>query len=71
LRRRLVDHARPFRVPGYPYVPAIFILTSAVMTVLGVMDDPKTNGAWLAILVAGIPVYYAWRKFFPAPIVAR
>jgi amino acid transporter len=71
LRRRLVDHVRPFRVPGYPYVPAIFILTSAVMTVLGVMDDPKTNGTWLAILVAGIPVYYAWRKFFPAPIVAR
>ncbi len=70
LRKRLLDHARPFRVPGYPYVPAIFILTSGVMTVLAVMDDPKTNGAWLAILVAGIPVYYVWRWLFPRATIA-
>jgi amino acid transporter len=71
LRRRVRDHGRPFRVPGYPYVPAIFVLTSAVMTVLAVMDDPKTNGTWLAVLVAGVPVYYAWRWLFPAPASAR
>jgi APA family basic amino acid/polyamine antiporter len=70
LRARLRDDGRPFRVPGYPYVPAIFILTSAVMTVLAVMDDPKTNGTWLAVLIAGVPVYYLWRWMFPAPPMA-
>jgi APA family basic amino acid/polyamine antiporter len=65
LRARLRDQARPFRVPGYPYVPAIFVLTSLVMTVLAVRDDPKTNGTWLLILVAGVPVYYLWRWLFP------
>ena len=62
---------RPFRVPGYPYVPAIFVLTSAVMTVLAVMDDPKTNGL-AACLVAGVPVYYAWRWTGPTrrPVAA-
>jgi APA family basic amino acid/polyamine antiporter len=65
LRARVHDHDRPFRVPGYPYVPAIFVLTSLVMTVLAVMDDPKTNGTWLAVLIAGVPVYYAWRWLFP------
>jgi APA family basic amino acid/polyamine antiporter len=65
LRSRLRDQMRLFRVPGYPYVPAIFILTSLVMTVLAVMDDPKTNGTWLAVLIAGVPVYYGWRGLFP------
>jgi APA family basic amino acid/polyamine antiporter len=71
LRKRLRDHDRPFRVPGYPYVPAIFILTSLVMTVLAVMDDPKTNGTWLAVLIAGVPVYYWWRWMFPPPATGR
>jgi amino acid transporter len=70
LRARLRDHDRPFRVPGYPYVPAIFILTSIIMTVLAVKDDPKTNGTWLAVLFAGVPVYFAWRWMFPARGVA-
>jgi amino acid transporter len=65
LRVRLRDRGRRFRVPGYPYVPAIFIVTAAVMTVLAVMDDPKINGTWLAVLVAGVPVYYLWRWMFP------
>jgi len=71
LRARLRDHGRPFRVPGYPYVPAIFVLASAVMTVLAVIDDPKTNGTWLGVLIAGVPVYYAWRWLFPAAATRR
>jgi APA family basic amino acid/polyamine antiporter len=56
---------RPFSVPGYPYVPAIFVLASIVMTVLAIMDDWKTNCTWLGILVAGVPVYFLWRRMFP------
>jgi APA family basic amino acid/polyamine antiporter len=65
LRARLRETMRPFRVPGYPYVPAIFILASVVMTVLAILDDWKTTGVWLLILVAGAPVYFAWRWLFP------
>ena len=66
LRARQGGHPRPFRVPGYPYVPAIFVLASVTMTVLAVIDNPKTNGGWLLILIAGVPVYYAWKWLFPA-----
>ncbi len=55
-----------FRVPGYPVIPAVFIVSSAVMTVLSIRDDPKTTGMWLGILAAGVPVYFVWRKLFPA-----
>jgi basic amino acid/polyamine antiporter, APA family len=65
LRARLRDAFRPFRVPGYPIVPAIFVLASVAMTVLAVIDDPKTNGTWLAVLAAGVPVYFVWRRLFP------
>jgi amino acid transporter len=66
LRARLRNTHRPFRVPGYPYVPAIFILTSATMTVLSILDDWKTTGLWLLVLIAGVPVYYVWRWLYPA-----
>jgi APA family basic amino acid/polyamine antiporter len=67
LRRRMRHEHRPFRVPGYPLVPAVFVLASLVMTVLALINDWRTNGAWLLILAAGVPVYYAWRRLFPTP----
>jgi amino acid transporter len=68
LRATRRDEHRPFRVPGYPFVPAIFVLASAIMTVLAIWDDPKTTGAWLLILIAGVPVYYVWRRLYPPTI---
>lgn len=66
LRRRLRDTFRPFKVPGYPFIPAIFILASIAMTVLALIDDPKTNFTWLAVLFAGVPIYFIWRALYPA-----
>jgi amino acid transporter len=70
LRRRLRHQHRPFRVPGYPLVPATFVLASLAMTVLAVMNDWKTNGTWLLILAAGVPVYFLWRRLFPPPPIS-
>lgn len=66
LRKRHHSHPRPFRVPGYPVVPAIFVLASAAMTVLSIQNDPSTTLTWLAVLAAGVPVYFIWTRFFPA-----
>lgn len=62
LRVKRPDEARPFRCPGYPVVPAVFVLAAGAMTVLSVLDDPATTGVWIAILAAGFPVYLVWRK---------
>ncbi len=65
-RRTRPDADRPFRVPGYPVVPAIFVIASAAMTVLSIYDDWRTTGMWLLVLAAGVPMYFVWRWVGPA-----
>jgi amino acid transporter len=50
----------PFRVPGYPVVPLLFVLATLYLLVNALLDPV---GRWatagtLGIVVAGIPVYY-------------
>jgi amino acid transporter len=63
LRKRQPDAERPFRTPGYPVVPAVFLLSSVAMTVLSIHADPKNTLIWIGVLAAGVPVYYAWRRW--------
>lgn len=53
LRRIEPDAARPFRVPLYPFIPALFILASLAMLISAVMYVGE--GAWFgaAVLLAG------------------
>lgn len=69
LRARRPDTERPYRCPGYPVVPGIFVLSAAFMTALSVWQDvadPQSRGVktlpWLLVLLAGWPVYVAWRR---------
>jgi APA family basic amino acid/polyamine antiporter len=65
LRVRRPDAQRPFRCWGYPVVPAVFILAAVAMTVLSILDDPGSTLPWVAILIAGLPVYFIWTRFYP------
>jgi APA family basic amino acid/polyamine antiporter len=58
LRRRAPEAERPFRAWGYPWAPALFVGASAVMVVNQVWRDPRPSAAGLAIIAAGIPVYW-------------
>jgi len=58
--RRRAGYAPPFRTPGYPFVPALFVLATVYLLVNAVVD-PSSRWPTLAVLgtiVAGIPVYY-------------
>ncbi|MBL9119084.1 MAG: amino acid permease [Phycisphaerae bacterium] len=68
LRVRRPHQPRPFRVPGYPIVPGLFVAASAVMTVLSVASDPATTLMWIGVLAAGYPVYLVWRRLVPREI---
>ena len=58
--RRRADYHPPFRVPGYPVVPAIFIV--ATILLLGnAIIDPASRVATLAVLgviLLGIPIFF-------------
>jgi APA family basic amino acid/polyamine antiporter len=60
LRWRRPDMERPFRVPGYPVVPAIFMAVTIFMAVFAFMQWPKPSIYSLGSILAGIPVYYVW-----------
>jgi APA family basic amino acid/polyamine antiporter len=61
LRRRNPSADRPFRAWGYPWAPAIFVAASAAMVANEIWRNPRPSAAGLAIIAAGIPVYW-WMK---------
>jgi len=63
LRRKRPDLERPYRVVGYPVVPALFLLASLGMVANALLTDPLNTGVTLGIIIAGAPVYYLWRRF--------
>ena len=81
LRIKQPTAQRPFRCPGYPVVPALFVAAAIAMTILSITGDDQptsfdllpflgkhpymTTLPWLAILAAGVPIYYIWRRFWP------
>jgi amino acid transporter len=69
-RVRRPDADRPFRCPGYPAVPALFVLAAAVMTGLAIAESPRQTLPWLGVLGAGFPAYYLWSRFRPASSTA-
>jgi basic amino acid/polyamine antiporter, APA family len=59
--RRRGGYAPAFRVPWYPVVPALFVI-STVYLLANALIDPSSRWATAAVLgvvVAGVPVYYA------------
>ena len=60
LRRRRPDLPRPFRVPGYPVVPVVYLAVTVFMAVFAFIQWPKPSIYSLASILAGIPVYYLW-----------
>jgi len=60
LRWRRPEMERPFRVPGYPVVPAIFMSVILFMTVFAFVQWPVPSIWSLGSILAGVPVYYIW-----------
>ena len=63
LRWRRPDMERPFRVPGYPIVPAVFMGVTLFMAVFAFKQWPKPSLFSLGSILLGIPVYYLWSLF--------
>ena len=57
LRPRLGDRSRGFRTPGYPWLPALFVLVAIVVVVSAVREAPLRSLAGAGLLLAGVPVY--------------
>ena len=53
--------AGAFRVPGYPYTPALFVVAAALVVASSIGANPKNAAIGTGLLALGIPVYAYWR----------
>jgi len=60
-RRREPDMVRPFRVPGYPVTPLLFVASAAAIVVNTMVTQPGRAFLGLGIVLLGAPVFFIWR----------
>jgi basic amino acid/polyamine antiporter, APA family len=62
LRRRMPDVHRPYKVWGYPVVPAIFILFCIGLFINTIMTRPREAAIGMTLILSGIPVYLLLKR---------
>ncbi len=61
-RWRQPNAALPYRVPGYPWTPLIFIATVAAIVTNTIVAEPRRAAVGMGVVLAGAPAYIVWRK---------
>jgi basic amino acid/polyamine antiporter, APA family len=67
-RKTRPNHPRPYRTWGYPIVPVVFILSSAMLVANTLFERPVESLIGTALLALGVPVYLYWRSRSIVPI---
>lgn len=62
LRKKMPDAPRPYKVLGYPFVPAIFIIFCVILIINTLMTRPREALIGLALILLGIPFYYWFNR---------
>jgi APA family basic amino acid/polyamine antiporter len=62
LRRRRPDLPRPYKVPGYPWLPALYVIASTAIMLDLLIVKPAYTWPGLLIVLTGVPVYFLWRR---------
>jgi basic amino acid/polyamine antiporter, APA family len=62
LRRTRPDAVRPYKAVGYPILPIIYIVMALFIDVVLLRYKPQYTWPGLIVVLAGIPVYYAWSR---------
>jgi APA family basic amino acid/polyamine antiporter len=62
LLRRRPSYQPAYRIGGYPLVPIVFIVASAIIVVMQVMAVPRDSMIGLGMVLLGLPVYVVWSR---------
>ena len=62
LRAKDPDAVRPYRVPGYPWVPILFIIVATWFVINTIVAQTADSMVGLLLLAAGIPFYLFWNN---------
>ena len=62
LRKKRPEMKRPYKTPGYPYIPIIFILFAVFLTFNTILEAPRDAAVGAGIILAGLPFYFTGKK---------
>ncbi|QJU60233.1 amino acid permease [Sphingomonas sp. AP4-R1] len=62
LRRKLPDMDRPYRVPGYPLVPAAFLIVSAGLMLSTLATAPTRAIVGIMLVATGVPIFMCFSR---------
>jgi APA family basic amino acid/polyamine antiporter len=61
-RAREPQARRPFRTPGYPVTPILFVLAALVIVVNTIVAQPVQSLIGLGLALLGVPAYWFWKR---------
>lgn len=61
LRKKMPNATRPYRTPGYPLVPILFLLLASWLVLTTLYTRPVESVVGLILIVLGFPVYFYFR----------
>jgi basic amino acid/polyamine antiporter, APA family len=61
-RRGIGSDSVTYRVPGHPFTTTLFVLSCAAIVLSAIIASPRNSAIALCIMVAGLPVYYFWKR---------
>jgi basic amino acid/polyamine antiporter, APA family len=61
LRVKRPEAERPVRVPGYPWLPALYLLLTTLIAIAMLAMKTTYSALGLLCVLVGVPVYFLWR----------
>lgn len=62
MRKKEPNAVRPYKVIGYPFVPAIFVLFCLGLIIYTPSQRPMETLSGIALILLGVPFYYYWNR---------
>ncbi|HLW52443.1 MAG TPA: amino acid permease [Candidatus Angelobacter sp.] len=62
LRRKMPDAPRPYRCPGYPWLPGLYLVLGGAWAINALFEKPKDALFGIIIVLVGVPFYFYWRR---------
>ena len=57
LRKKMPDAHRPYKVWGYPIIPALVVLFCAALFVNTIFSRPREAAIGMVLMLTGVPLY--------------